>query len=291
MPNPRRGAVRRRYVDAAKHMVTMGHAWLRQVTPGVEGTLPTIVVTGVQRGGTTSLFRYLCSHHQVVEPLSKELNYFSLYYGRGPQWYRGNFPALTRGQITVEASPLYLVDPRVPERAATDLPDAHFVAMLRNPTERAYSHYLHNLEHGIEPLSFADALDAEPERLERARRLGIESRRGFALMRNASYMHRGRYPEHLQRWYDNIPPERLHVIRSEDLFSDPETVLNPLFAQVGLGPDPTIVFRRTNHWDDDEHTQLTPELRHRLDESFAGPNELLASMLGWGSTWDRSTAR
>lgn len=288
MSEPRRGAVRRRYVNEAKHAVTMSRAWARNLTPGLAGDLPSIVIIGVQRGGTTSLFRYLGAHHQIVAPRTKELNYLSLHYGNGTGWYRGHFPRLPEGIRTMEASPLYLVDPRVPPRAAAALPAAQFVALLRNPVERAYSHYLHNLEHGIEPLRFVDALEAEPERMARAQRMGLSTRRGLMLMRNASYAHRGMYADHLDRWYQHVARDRVHVLRSEDLFSDPENTFNALLAKMGLEPASGVAFKRMNHWEDDEVTQLTPEVRHQLDERFRGPNDRLASMLGWTHTWPSS---
>ena len=291
MTHARTGGSDRRRVHGARHRGTMAHAWLRRMTPGLHGDLPRIVVIGVQRGGTTSLFDFLCAHREVVEPLSKELNYFSLHHQWGQEWYRGHFPRLKPGQLTIEASPLYLLDPRAPARAAAELPETHFVAVLRDPTERAYSHYLHNLEHGLERLSFADALAAEPERLARAASLGLDDPRGFALLRNSSYVLRGRYAEHLRRWQDEVPADRLHVVRSEELFVESGTELRTLMSRVGVALDTSIPFPRANHWEDDAHSQLTAEVRHDLDRQFAEPNADLTSLLGWSRTWARSPAR
>lgn len=288
MPAVARGGVRRRYVNAAKHQASTSAAWLRKATPGLEGSLPRIVIIGGQRCGTTSLFQYLGSHPQIIPAHSKELNFFSLHHHRGLGWYRGCFPSLPEGMVTVEASPIYLIDPRVPERAAAALPDTHFVALVRNPTERAYSHYLHNLEHGLEPLSFADALDAEPERMRAARAAGLNTTRGVRLMRNVSYVHRGMYADHLQRWYDHVASERIHVLRFEDLFSNPRETYGRLLSDLELGPQPGLTFRKTNHWDDDPQTQLTPEVRARLDRDFAAANDRLQGMLSWQQTWPDS---
>lgn len=212
-PTQRRG-VRRRRTNAAKHAVTSARAWVRGTLAGANRRLPDIVIIGGQRCGTTSLFRYLSGHPDVVEPMSKELNYLSFHFGRGDGWYRGHFPRTTAGQRTLEASPFYCVDPVVPARAARLLPQAHFIALLRNPTERAYSHYLHNLEHGLENLSFPEALAAEPERLKRARALGVDGRPGLRLMRAASYFHRREYANQLQGWFETFPREQIVVIRS-----------------------------------------------------------------------------
>jgi hypothetical protein len=124
------------------------------------------VIIGAQRGGTTSLYRFLASHPDVRQPLPKEVSFLSRRWDRGVPWYTRHFPVLRHRPLrTLEASPSYLSDVLAPVRAAATLPDARFVALLREPTARAISHYHHNRALGVEPLSFEEALDAEPERL------------------------------------------------------------------------------------------------------------------------------
>lgn len=281
----RRGAIRRRERTRLRRAYTTSRAWARALTPGVGTCLPDVVVIGGQRCGTTSLFRYLAAHPDVVTPRSKELNALSLHYGKGAGWYAGHFPAKLPHQRALEASPLYLVDPRVPARAAERLPDALYVALLRDPVERAYSHYLHNLEYAAESLGFVQALDAEPERLARARRLGLGSRRGIELFRNASYVTRGRYADQLERWLSFVPREQLLVVRSEDFFADPAATYGEVLDRVGLPPYDGVTFSRTNHWEDSGRTQLTPAVRARLETELAEPTERLTRMLGWTHGW------
>ena len=140
--------------------------------------------------------------------ISKELHYLSFNAGRGEAWYRGHFPVLKPGERTIEASPFNMVDSNVPGRAARMLPEAHFIALVRNPVERAFSHYLHNLEHGLERLSFVEALDAEPERMRRAAVMGVDSKRGRSLIRACTYVHRGEYADRLALWFELIPATR-----------------------------------------------------------------------------------
>lgn len=286
----RHGALRRRERTRVRRAYTTSRAWVRSLAPGVGTALPDIVIVGGQRCGTTSLFRYLAAHPDVVTPRSKELNALSLHYGKGPGWYAGHFPAVLPHQRALEASPLYLADPRVPARAAERLPDALFVALLRDPVERAYSHYLHNLEYAAESLSFVEALDAEPERLARARRLGLGSRRGIELFRNASYVTRGHYAEQLDRWMSFIPREQLLVVRSEDFFADPATTYDEVLRRAGLRPFDGVAFRRTNHWEDSGETQLTPAVRARLEAELSDADERLTALLGWSHGWSRQTA-
>ncbi len=290
MPTPRKGAYRRRQITRLRRAYTTTRAYARSMTPSVDGMLPDIVIIGSQRGGTTSLFRYLSVHPQIVTPRSKELNALSLHFDKGEAWYRGHFQAPAAGMQAVEASPLYLVDPRVPQRAATRLPNAQFVALLRNPVDRAYSHYLNNLEYGFEDLPFVDALAAEPTRLAEARRLGMDSRRGIELFRNSSYVLRGKYTPQIERWRQHVPPSRLTVLRSEDFFADPKLLFDQLLERFSLDPFADLTFRPVNHWDDDSQTQLTPTVRRQLEHEFAISNAGLATLVGWSGTWSALNA-
>ena len=96
------------------------------------------------------------------------------------------------------------------------LPDVQLIAILRDPVERAYSHYQLAHRNGREPLNFEQALSAEPERLagEEARLLSDPAYRGEAYGVQ-SYRTRGLYLEQLERWWAVFPPERLLVLRNQ----------------------------------------------------------------------------
>lgn len=250
--------------DPVRRAVRAGRAWARAALPGPLGALPEFLIIGAQRCGTTSLYRYLAAHPQVRAATGKELQFFSLHHTRGTRWYRAHFPVRPPGIRSFEASPYYLFDPDVPARAAATLPQAKFIALLRDPVERAYSHYLHTRSYGVEPLSFAEALDAEPARLRAGHR------------REFSYVARGRYAEQLQRWYALIPAERLLVVRTERLNAEHPRILDFL----GLDPHtPADLTRHTRRPGDDKNSQLTPELRERLKAEFAADQRALNDLL------------
>jgi hypothetical protein len=102
------------------------------------------------------------------------VEYFTLYFDRGERWYRAHF--LTKHHkvksgisVVFEATPNYLLDPRCAERAASTLPGARIIVLLRDPVERAFSHYLHNRRLGHESLTFAEAIAQEQARTAEAR--------------------------------------------------------------------------------------------------------------------------
>jgi hypothetical protein len=258
--------------------------------------LPDFLVIGAQKAGTTSLYAYLVAHPDICAAGRKEVHYFDLNHERGPGWYRSMFPlraaararALRTGrpQLTGEASPYYLFHPLAPERAAALVPDAKLVVLLRDPVERAWSHYRHEVRAGREPLSFADALDAEPERLAGT----VEAIRAGAPPsvwenhRRYSYVARGRYAEQLRAWLAVFEREQLLVLRAEDLFAAPEQQWRRTLDFLGVRAEAAIDFAVHNSGESSSGggSGVPADQRERLAEVFAEPNDELASWAGLG---------
>lgn len=116
--------------------------------------LPTFIVVGAMKGGTTSLFNYLSGQPGVSMSFVKETNYFTTEYNRGLEWYESLFPEHDEHTCAVgEASPNYTkrhLWPEASERIASDLPDVKIIFVARDPVERFYSHVVHNYAHGRE---------------------------------------------------------------------------------------------------------------------------------------------
>ena len=171
---------------------------------------PDFVIIGTQRGGTTSLHAYLSAHPQVITPVTKELHFLTDRYERGLDWYLGQFPReLPPDVITGEATPYALFHPLAPRRLLETAPAAKSIVLLRNPVERAYSHFLLERSRGEETLDFAAALDAELERLDgEEARLARDPAYVSHPHKHASYMARGEYVRQLERWFGVFPREQ-----------------------------------------------------------------------------------
>jgi hypothetical protein len=288
-------APRRPVTGQARARGLMGHAkqplrWLRaeyrQLTASLRG-FPSLLIIGAQKSGTTSLFHYLAQHPRVLAPLGKEIHYFDLNYGRGVNWYRRHFPYRQRlgdGKLTLDASPYYLIHPQVPARAAQLLPEAKLIAVLRNPVDRALSHYQHEVRYGRERLSFADALDQEPERLAgEEERLRSDPEYYSFNHRHFSYLRRGLYHEQLLRWTQHFPREQLLVLQSERLFRDPVGATAAVYRFLGLDSHRLKRYRPflVGNYD----PGLPPELRVRLASYFEPHNRELYRWLGEEFDW------
>jgi hypothetical protein len=264
--------------------------------------LPSYLIIGAQRAGTTSLYDYLCRHPDIAGPTAaktdipwaKELHFFDDKYWLGVNWYRSFFPlAATRAIIrrrggdllAGEASPSYLFHPAVPERVAATVPRVRLIALLRDPIERAYSHYQLMVRTGREKLSFEDALTAEDERLAaEEERMRADPQYSSANYRHYAYLTRGLYAEQLERWLAFFARDQLLVVRSEDFRARPGEVYAEIISFLGLRPWQPTEFTPRNRA---SYAPIDPALRARLEERFAEPNARLAQLLdrdfGWGS--------
>lgn len=255
---------------------------------------PSFILIGAQRCGTTSLFRALMDHPAVLPPVHhKGVNYFDVGYHHGPNWYQGHFPTRsvaalrTRGShqapVTFEASGYYLYHPHAAVRLAADLPGVKVVVMLRDPVERAFSAYKHEIGRGFETESFDRALQLEDERVqpELDRMLEDPTYRSFA-HRHHSYRRRGYYAEQLQRFQEALGLERVHVMEGCDFFGTPAQEYRRLTDFLGLAPHQPDRFDR---WNARPGADMGDGVRERLLEAFASHDEALGVITGRTPGW------
>jgi hypothetical protein len=245
--------------------------------------LPTALIIGAQKAGTTALYAWLRRHPAVVGPAWKEVNYFDRRYTKGERWYRGNFPIARGATVVLEATPGYLFHPLAPQRVRQLLPQARLVALVRDPIARAYSHYQHEVALGREPLSFEDALDAEDGRMEGEleRMLADPAYFSYAWW-NYTYLARGRYAEQLERWLAVFPEEQLLVVPTDELTERPAETYAAVLEHVGapaheLGEYPRVFGR--------SYGNMSRGTRERLAHYFAEPNRRLYELLGRDLPW------
>jgi hypothetical protein len=273
-------------MESLKRPLRRIRADYRQLTGGLRG-FPSALIIGAQRSGTTSLFNYLIRHPDVLPPLDKEIHYFDLHYARGVRWYRGRFPYIHRlraGALSLDASPYYLAHPLVPQRVAELLPDIKLIALLRNPVDRALSHYQHEVRQGREPLSFPEAVAREPERLAgEEERLQADPTYYSYNHHRFSYLRRGVYIEQLRRWLQHFARSQLLVLESEWLFRDPAAATAAVHEFLGLRPH--RLTRYPPFYQGNYERAMPEELRAEIASHFAPSNDELFRWLGQKLDW------
>jgi len=262
--------------------------------------LPTFLIIGAQKAGTTSLASYLTAHPDVVASKWKEVHFFDLNYAKGRDWYRAHFPVGRKRKLrsrlpgsvlmSGDATPYYLLHPRVPERAAKLLPDARIIIMLRDPVDRAYSHYHHEVRLGIEPLTFEDAIAAEPIRIAGE----LEKLQSDSLYQSVNYQHftyleRGIYAVQILRWLKWFRRDRILMLSAEQFFKDPKAEYERVLSFLGLRPFPLPSYPAEHVG---RYSPLSSRMKDSLREFYSPHNQVLRHEINrfWPDLGDKITA-
>lgn len=257
--------------------------------------LPDFIIIGAQKCGTTSLYNYLIRHPAVVPAFNKEVHFFDLNFQKGIAWYRAHFPTsvyrsyanrlLGQDRITGESSPYYIFHPLAPQRISRAIPHVRLIALLRNPVDRAYSHYQKAARNGLEPLSFEDAIEREEKRLRRETGRMLEEENYYSFdHQKRSYLSRGIYVDQLKVWRSLFPEEQILVLRSEDFFADPATVVNRVYEYLHLPQWELMEYKKHNFA---SYAEMDEATKRRLIEYFAPHNQRLYEYFGVDFGWDR----
>ena len=200
---------------------------------------PDFIIIGAQKSGTTSLYHYLAQHPEILVNI-KEVHYFDNNFHKGNKWYLSNFPITLRyfrrkGAIAGEATPYYICHPHAPWRIKELLPHIRLIAVLRNPVDRAISHYFHEVKKGRETLPIMEALEKEEERCGQEWQTMIaDPSYNSTQFQRFSYKRRGIYVDQLRRYWECFSREQLCIVNSDDMFRDPQEVLRKIFHFLGI---------------------------------------------------------
>ena len=254
--------------------------------------LPSVVVVGAQRSGTTTLFRMLEAHPHLVRPTQdKGTGSFDDNHHRGRRWYRAHFPLRLTGRLlggpdamAFECSGYYLFHPLAAERIAAELPEAHVVVLVRDPVERAMSAHRHELARGFEALPLDEALSAERQRLagESDRIASDPGYRSFT-HRHHAYLARGEYGSQVGRFVEAMDKDRVHVVDADAFFADPGGEFADLQRALRI---PVFLPERVERWNARPGGPRLPEQRREvLMSHFEASDAELASYLGHPPAW------
>lgn len=231
---------------------------------------PDFLILGAQKAGTSSLYAYLTQHPQILAPLRKELEFWSWKFYHGLDWYLAQFPKLPieDSYQTGEACPNYFDFPDTPERLASYCPQIKLIILLRNPVDRAISHYYHWRNIHQENDSLEVALQKNLQNLQPNSRYNSVPK---------NYLERGLYADHLQRWFSYFPREQFLIVQSEAFYRNPEQTLRQVYQFLGL---PHHQLRNYPQYNQGHYPPSEAETRQFLAEFYAPYNGDLAELLG-----------
>jgi hypothetical protein len=249
-------------------------------------SLPDFLIIGAKKCGTTSLYAYLIQHPDVATAFRKEVNFFNHKFSEGMRWYRRHFPTVFRKTfhrlvtgkplLTGEATPDYLFFPDACEHIAALLPRARLLAILRNPVDRAYSAYQHQVRLGMESLSFEGAFRAEHEKAKTKKKV------------KGTYLGRGVYADYLERWFDRFPRDQILVVSTEELENSPAETYRRATSFLGLRDHSLSSYKKFNAI---PYPSMAAETREELEDYYRPHNERLYEMLGRDLGWDRHASQ
>jgi hypothetical protein len=254
--------------------------------------LPSFLVIGANKSGTTSLYSYLAQHPQIYMSPVKEPMFFTHMNNdrmRGDirsaslkrpvaivtlEEYEALFHGSADDQARGEASTAYLANPACAKRIHEFLPDVRLVAVLRNPIERAFSNYLMYYGQQIERRDFEQCVSEEIQRT------------GPRLGQGMWYARLGLYAGSVQTFQDTFSPEQLLTIDYRQFVEEPRLVLREIARHVGVTEDFEVdMSRRLNesvsHFGGETRPVLTDEAREMLREYYRADVEKLASLVSF----------
>jgi hypothetical protein len=186
------------------------------------------MIIGAQKCGTTSLHMYLRDHPKIFMPLQKETEFFSYKdnFERGRELYLNNYFSGAEDKICGEASPHYMYFTSVPEKIFSMFPNIKLIAILRNPVERCYSHYSMLARQGFEKRSFSEAIkELSKIKID----FPVERKTESPLKENNFYLAFGLYGNILKHYLKFFTKEKILLLFTEELESEPKKVLKNVF--------------------------------------------------------------
>ena len=233
-------------------------------------------IVGVQRCGTTYLYHLLNDHPEIVmaSPVRPEPKVFldDRVAGDPAGYDRAIFPADPAGTVRGEKSTSYLDHERALERIEKTFPHARYLVALRDPVERALSHYRFSVAAGVERRDIATAVRDDIAGKE-------PSYDDTISVSPFAYVRRGNYVDSLRRLGRYVAQEHVHVVVLEELVDDP-TVRTQVYRYLGVDDGHVADVPPTATNSSNSGSVLPARVRSVLQEYFAPLNAELAAYLG-----------
>lgn len=240
------------------------------------------LIIGTQKGGTTSLNYYLSEHPNIMSSMIKEMPFWSNQVERGLEWYFSHFPPIPPNYhcLVGEATPINFNSPEVAENLVKSFPNVKLILLLRNPIDRAVSHYYHWLSLKWELSSFEEAIKREIHQLEDQKtdfwtRLHDPNFQG--------YLAKGLYIHFLEKWIKIFPREQFLILSSEEFYANPDQETTKVLNFLGL---PEYHLSSYHQYNTRPYPPISESTRILLNHYFQHYNQKLENCLGMRFNWN-----
>ena len=250
--------------------------------------LPDFVVIGSTKSGTTSLHYYLIQHPRIIS--ERNVHFFEYMQTNSIEWYRAHFPTKAYKnfkKLTVgEQTATYLFHPLIPKRIHTTIPNAKFIVVLRNPVDRAYSNYTHQVREGIEKRTFEEAIKSELKRIEICKnnseyKINNDDFSNHVIF---SYLRHGIYVDFIKAWMEFFTKEQFLILPTYDLNNNRAKFLKQVFDYLNVQNFEIKDVERQNVG---EYKKLDKSMRKFLVNYYRPHNERLFKLLEKNFDWDK----
>ncbi|WP_293352561.1 MULTISPECIES: sulfotransferase [unclassified Microcoleus] len=242
---------------------------------------PDFIIIGSPRCGTTSLYKYITSHPHILPAANKEICFFSEHFNKGLAWYQAHFPPPIDAHhfLTGEATPTYLTHPLAASRLHGCLPKVKLIVILRNPVDRALSHYQMLVRRGTECRTFEKAIDAELQLLSAATETSLADK---SFWKDCHYIYKSLYACSLKQWMNLFPKEQFLILQSEEFYANPAATLSQVFNFLDL---PDYQLRDYKQYNGGNYQPANDVVCQRLREYFQQHNQELAEYVQRQFIW------
>ena len=256
--------------------------------------LPDFVVIGSSKSGTTSLHHYIIQHPSIIA--ERNVHFFEYIHTDSIEWYRAHFPTkvyknfkkiIRKEKLIVgEQTATYLFHPLIPKRIHDTLKTVKLIVVLRNPVDRAYSNYQHQVREGIEKRTFEEAIKSELKRIEIGKnepeyKINNDDFNNHGIF---SYLRHGIYEYFIKAWMEFFTKEQFLILSTYDLNNNQAQFLKQVFEFLNVPNRKVISLERKNVG---EYKKLDKSTRKFLVDYYRPHNERLFKLLGKNFDWDK----
>ncbi|MGL6340114.1 MAG: sulfotransferase domain-containing protein [Waterburya sp.] len=244
----------------------------------IQNFAPDFLVIGAMKSATSAIYEYMMQHQQIVRRFPKELHFFTLNYEKGLDWYLSQFACpreneLGQKLLIGEASPSYLSSEKAPALISKLLPDVKIIVSLRNPTDRAISHYYHQLHRVKDETRPIELVFSSQE---------IAQIRTNPHSKTSNYLQLGKYVTQIKNWFNIFPKEQILILNYHDLEKNADEFIKKILTFLELEYHAIDITEKVYS---NPYPAIPVDIKHRLNEFFEPYNAELENLLNTQFDW------